>query len=94
MKYYSLPNLEKLTEKIVELMPPVERFFLNDATLLKNSEDLYNYHGGLIIKNLGRKKIDYTIRVIDENNENLGVLKTSDALRAANERGIVIGVIF
>ncbi|OGK13039.1 hypothetical protein A3A93_03870 [Candidatus Roizmanbacteria bacterium RIFCSPLOWO2_01_FULL_38_12] len=31
-------------------------------------EDLYNYHGGLIIKNLGRKKIDYTIRVIDENN--------------------------
>ena len=30
--------------------------------------DFFDFHGGMIIKNKGRKKIDYTIRVCDENN--------------------------
>src|SRR3989338_3266831 len=67
MKYYSLPNLEKLTEKIVELMPPVERFFLNDATLLKNSEDLYNYQAPEIY----RKRQKFFLELIHKKVERL-----------------------
>ena len=43
MKYYPSAKLDELTKRIVDLMPPLERFFLSEDAISENSKKLYSY---------------------------------------------------